>query len=517
MTIENKKGELFAIIPKPVKMSILSEKFTLNNETKILADEKCKLIGEYLKEILAPSTGFNIPIEDSTKVRSEDNIIFLKLDSKQKTITQEGYILEITQKGIKISANTSSGIFYGIQSLRQLLSEKIEDSKFVKNIDWTIPCVEIRDYPRFKWRGFMLDVGRHFWGKEIVRQILEVMALLKMNVFHWHLTEDQGWRIEIRKYPKLISVGSKRKETQIGGFSSLETDGIPHEGYYTQEDIREIISYATKRFINIIPEIEMPGHTKAALASYPELSCSGGPFEVPTLFGIHKDVYCAGKESVFNFLQDVLDEIMELFPSEIIHIGGDEVPKNRWKKCTDCQDRIKNKGLKDEDDLQVYFINRIADYISSHGRRVIGWNEILHEGLEENVIGQYWSGLKSIVRKHLQRGRNFVMSNVSHLYLDYSYEAISLSKCYGYDPILRKLEEQFHQNILGIEAPMWTEWPQNTQQLYEFIYPRLIAVAETCWTPKENKDFESFKNRLISFLKRLDIRGINYAKLEEIK
>ncbi len=515
MTIENEKTKLISIIPKPVRMTVTSGKFTLNNKTKILVDENCKKNGEYLKKILDPATGFNIPIEDSIKSKSEENIIILSLDSKQKTINQEDYILKITQQGINISAHASIGIFYGIQSLRQLLSEKIEAPKFVGDINWTIPCIEIRDYPRFKWRGFMLDVGRHFFGKEVIMQILDVMALLKMNVFHWHLTEDQGWRIEIKKYPKLISIGSKRKETQIGGFSSFGTDGIPHEGYYTQEDIREIISYATKRFINIIPEIEMPGHTKSALASYPELSCTGGPFEVSPLFGIHKDVYCAGKESVFNFLQDVLNEVMELFPSEIIHIGGDEVPKDRWKECTDCQNRIKNEGLKDENDLQVYFINRIAEYISSHGRRVIGWNEILHDDLEKNVIGQYWSGLKSIIREHLRNGRNFVMSNVSHLYLDYSYEAISLSKCYAFDPILRKLEEQFHQNILGIEAPMWTEWPQNSEWLYRFIFPRLIAVAETCWTPKENKNFESFKNRLESFLKRLEINGINYTKLEE--
>ncbi|NVM01693.1 MAG: beta-N-acetylhexosaminidase [Candidatus Helarchaeota archaeon] len=517
MTIENEKTKLISIIPKPVKMTVSSGQFTLNNETKILVDENCRANGEYLKRILAPATGFNIPIEDSTKASSEDNIIMLKLDSKQKTINQEGYILKITQNAITLSAHASSGIFYGIQSLRQLFSENIETPKFVDNIDWTIPCVVIRDYPRFKWRGFMLDVGRHFFGREVIKQILDVMALLKMNVFHWHLTEDQGWRIEIKKYPKLISIGSKRKETQIGHFSSKESDGIPHEGYFTQDDIKEIISYATERFITIIPEIEMPGHSKAALASYPELSCSGGPFEVATFFGIHKDVYCAGKEIVFDFLQSVLDEIMNLFPSDIIHIGGDEVPKNRWKKCTDCQNRIKREGLKDENDLQVYFINRIAAYLTSHGRRVIGWNEILHDGLEENVIGQYWTGLKSIIRKHLGKGRNFVMSNVSHLYLDYNYKTISLSKFYAYDPILKRLEEQFHRNILGIEAPMWTEWPQNKEQLYKFIFPRLIAVAETCWTPKENKNFASFKNRLKSFLKRLDVNGINYAKLEEIK
>ncbi|MFX1453587.1 MAG: beta-N-acetylhexosaminidase, partial [Promethearchaeota archaeon] len=433
MNTKNERKNLISIIPKPVELTISAGKFTLNNETRILVDKNCRKNGNYLREILAPATGFNIPISYITESKIEENVIALKLNFEKKEIGQEGYILKITPNSVDISGYANSGIFYGIQSLRQLLPEEIETAKLVKNIDWSIPSVSIRDYPRFKWRGYMMDVGRHFFGKEVIKKILDVMALLKMNVFHWHLTEDQGWRIEIKKYPKLISVGSKRKESQIRGFSSLETDGIPHEGYFTQEDVKEIITYATERFVSIVPEIEMPGHSMAALASYPELSCTGGPFEVPTYFGIHKDVYCAGKEEVFNFLQDVLDEVMSLFPSDIIHIGGDEVPKDRWKKCPDCQNRIKNEGLRNEDDLQVYFINRMASYISTHGRRVMGWNEILHDNLEKNVIGQYWSGLKRIVLKHLRKGRNFIMTNVSHLYLDYSYEAISLSKCYAYD------------------------------------------------------------------------------------
>ncbi|HMF34248.1 MAG TPA: beta-N-acetylhexosaminidase, partial [Candidatus Lokiarchaeia archaeon] len=360
-------NQALGIIPAPVKMSVEPGEFYIDATTTIFADELNQKNGGFLHDFLAISTGFDLPIEEFTGEASTNSIL-IQIVTSPEEIGDEGYLLKITPEAVQISARSPQGIFYGIQTMRLLLPPSIESSQPIPNAEWTLPCADILDFPRFPYRGYMLDVGRNFFGIDLIKPILDVMALLKMNVFHWHFTDDQGWRIEIKKYPKLVEIGSKRKDTQVGGLWKKNTTGRPHEGRYTQEEVKELVAYAAERYIKVIPEIEMPGHSLAALAAYPELSCTGGAFEVPTRFGVKKDVYCVGKDAVFDFLQGVLEEILEIFPSDIIHIGGDEVPKMRWKMCPDCQARIKAEGLQDEFDLQAYFMNRMASFLASRGR-----------------------------------------------------------------------------------------------------------------------------------------------------
>jgi hexosaminidase len=391
------------------------------------------------------------------------------------------------------------------------------DKNFHPVTDWRIPCLVIEDWPRFRWRGFMFDEGRHFHGKQTVRQLLDLMALHKLNVFHWHLTEDQGWRIEIKKYPRLTEVGARRAGTNKTILGKRH-DGIPHGGFYTQEEIREIVAYAAERHITVVPEIEIPGHSLAALAAYPELSCTGGPFEVATHFGIFPDIYCAGKESTFTFLQDVLDEMMQLFPSPYIHIGGDEAPKKRWIACPDCQRRIREQGLEDEHALQVYITNRIGKYLESKGRRLMGWNQILEPGLSKDAVVQYWFGdQKKLVEAIKIERRKVVMSTYLDTYLDHSYSLMPLSRAYRYDPVPPGFSAEDEACILGLEFPLWTEWVPTRARLDYQAFPRLTAMAETGWTPKEQKDYTDFRKRLEGFLERLDRLGIGYAPLKDVE
>ena len=505
-----------AIIPEPVKISISTGKFILTNNTKILTDKNLLHVSEFLKNLILPATGINLIIKEFDEITTvnENSIKFQLIEGNNK-IGSEGYFLSITPKNIKISALTPAGIFYGIQTIRQLLPPEIESNKIINNVEWKIPCLEVEDFPRLSWRGYMLDEARFFYGKDEIKRLLDLMALFKMNIFHWHLTDDQGWRIKIIKYPKLTEIGSKREESQIGGYFSRKKDGIPHSGYYSTEDIQEIVIYAKERFITIIPEIDMPGHTRAALASYPNLSCKGYPFKVSPYWGIHKDVLCIGKEGVFEFAQDVLNEIINLFPSRIIHIGGDEVLKIRWKNCPECQLRIKSEALKHEKDLQVYFTNRIATFLASFNRKIIVWNDIIEDSLEENAICQCWfpSSMKSSIDKI--KNRNVVMSNYDYAYLDRSYFFISLKKAYNYEPIIKELKEEYQPHILGLEACIWGELIPNIKILEFQTFPRLITFAETGWTPKYKKNFTSFQKRLDSILQRFDIKRIKYAKNDE--
>ncbi len=462
---------------------------------------------------------FKIIFNYETKERN--NIIVLKIVNNEKQLKHESYSLIVSQDRIEIVASTPNGVFYGIQTMRQLIPLEAIGGKNI-NLEFSIPCVVIEDYPRFKWRGFMLDVGRHFFTKSEVKKVLDLMAFLKLNKFHFHLTEDQGWRVEIKKYPLLTEIGSKREGTiaSQGSFRSnrknkVPLDGVPVSGYYTQQDLIELIQYATERFITIIPELDFPGHTTAALAAYPELSCTGGPFKVSTRFGIHKEVLCIGKEKVFEFTQNVLNEIIEIFPSNIIHIGGDEAPTKRWKKCLDCQARIKDEELGSVENLQVYFTNRIADYLESKGRQIIGWNEILNEKLNENAICHYWTMNLKQVLEHVRLGRKVVMSEMSAVYLNYPYNIIPLERAYNYEPIPNELEAKYHKRILGIEACLWTEFVKNKKTLEWQAFPRLIAIAETGWTPKNKKNFKSFQKRLEKFNKWLDLFKVSYAKKEE--
>ena len=501
------------IIPLPCQIEPRPGNFPLTHETVILADAVNRWNAGYLQQLLAASSGLPLPVREIDQAGKD--CICLNLNPGLASLGREGYRLSILPEAIRVEAPETAGVFYGLQSLRQLLPVEVEARQPVSGVNWNVGCQIITDRPRFPWRGFMLDEGRHFHGKETVLRSLDLMALQKLNVFHWHLTEDQGWRIEIRKYPKLTEIGSRRAGTS-NSFTGGDHNGVPHGGYYTQADIREIVAYAAERHITIVPEVEMPGHALAALAAYPELSCSGGPFEVATHFGIFPDIFCAGKEATFTFLEDVLDEIMELFPSTYIHIGGDEAPKKRWKACPDCQRRMAEHGLKDEHALQVYFTNRIAAYLDSKGRRAMGWNEILQEGLAKSAVVQFWvRGRKSLLQALRDDQRAIVMSTFMEAYLDHSYSLMPLSRAYLYEPLPKELDEKEAGSILGPEFPLWTEWVPNRLRLDYQAYPRLTAMAETAWTPRDRKDLADFRRRLAGFLVRLDRLGVHYAPLAE--
>jgi len=455
-------------------------------------------------------------IQISFKDSNQFSTIIIKLNPELELLKSknEGYLLRINANQIELIGTDYAGIFYGIQTLRQLLLAEIEikdSSNFILN-EISIPCCEILDYPRFKWRGFMLDVSRHFFGKEIIKKIINILALLKFNIFHLHLTDDQGWRIEIKKYPKLTEIGAWRKKTEIRHSKHKKFTDEPHGGFFTQDDMKEIIEFANNQFINIVPEIEIPGHSQAAIAAYPNLTCFGDKFEVATTFGIKNVVYCPGKDSVFEFWKNVLKEVIDLFPSQVIHTGGDEVPKERWKKCLDCQKRIKELNLKNEEELQVYVTNTIANYLASYGRRLIGWNEILNENLEKNAICHYWAHDEQKVIEHLNNGRDVVVSKNQYTYLDYSYKKLPLSKVYSFNPLIDGVKDEMRDHILGIEYPLWTEWVPDEKKLQLQAFPRLIAGAEVAWTKLENKKYEDFINRLRIFETRLNYLNIAYTK-----
>jgi hexosaminidase len=498
------------ILPLPVQVEQLPGEFQLTGETSICIDEPNHVNSTYLHNLLAAPTGFPLPLQTAHSPHG----ISLSLNPALSGLGKEGYHLLISPQAVTLEALTPTGVFYAIQTLRQLLPASIERRQLVSGESWRIPAVEVHDWPRFPWRGFMLDEGRHFQGKEAVLQTLELMALQKLNVFHWHLTEDQGWRVQINAYPRLTEVGSQRAGTSRA-FTGKH-DGVPHNGFYTQEEIHQVVAYAAERHITVLPEIEIPGHSLAVLASYPELSCTGGPFEVATHFGVYPDIYCAGKEAAFTFLQNVLDEIIDLFPSPYIHIGGDEAPKKRWKACPDCQRRIQHEGLKDEHALQVYFTNRIITYLAQLGRQVVGWNQILDEGLAPDAVVQYWLGnRKRLLHATKSEQRKVVMSTYLDAYLDHSYSLMPLSRAYRYEPLPPGLQDSQSECILGLEFPLWGEFLPNQARLDYQAYPRLTAMAETAWTPKEKKDLTSFLERLVSFLDRLDQLGVGYAPLHE--
>ncbi|MFX0156191.1 MAG: beta-N-acetylhexosaminidase [Candidatus Hodarchaeota archaeon] len=505
------------IIPEPVLLNMSSGKFILTEQTRIYSDINLIKFSKYLKNLLIPATGFNLVVKETGDKSNSDTSINLKLTNSKEDLAFEGYKIEISSKDINITAPYPAGIFYGIQTLRQLLPFEIENNVRVEGIEWQIPCLKLKDFPRFSWRGFMLDEARHFQGKKTVKKILDIMSLLKLNKFHWHLTDDQGWRIEIKKYPKLIEIGSKREETQVGGLFSKKRDGIPYSGYYSQEDAREIIEFANERFIQIIPEIDMPGHTRAALASYPNLSCKGYPFRVSTHWRFNKDILCIGKEKVFEFIQNVLKEIIRLFPSSTLHIGGDEVHKGRWKECPDCQLRLEQEGLRSERELQTYFTNRVLAFLNKPTQKAIIWNDALKKELVGRPICQFWRREMKEVLDYLKNGGNVIMSDFKYTYLDHSYTYTSLKKAYKFEPVPKKLEEKYHKHVLGLEAPLWSEYIPNIKRLEWQTFPRLIAFAEIGWTPKNKKNFTSFQERLKIFFKRLDIIGINYANLQEVK
>ena len=463
------------ILPSPQQFELKEGKFLFDASTGVFADSVFFEQIPYLKSI------------SSQPLNGESTTIALLYEG---AFSDEEYILDISEDTIAISATTSEGIIRGIQTLRQLLSLQKKSAY--------IPALSIHDYPRFSWRGMLLDCSRHFMEKDFVKRYIDLLALHKMNVLHWHLTEDQGWRIEIEQYPKLTEIGAWR----------TQKDGSIYGGFYTKEDIREIVAYAKERHITVVPEIELPGHSLAALSSYPQLSCTGGPFEVENDWGVFKDIYCAGNDSVFMFLENVLDEVLELFPSKYIHIGGDEAPKYRWDNCNKCKARMRNEGLDDSHQLQSYFITRIERYLNSKGRQIIGWDEILEGGLAPSATVQSWRGMDGGIAA-AKSGHYAIMSPTSHAYFDYDLDAIDLQKVYSFEPIPSVLSEEEAQFILGGECNMWSE--RAPQDLVDSkVFPRLLAMSEVLWTTAP-KDYPNFYKKVQKHYDILDAFGVDYG------
>ncbi len=520
------KSDPVKIIPAPLSVKVQKGEFIITAKTKVLvipSNPEALKIATFFTDRLDSVSGYMTkPHTGDVLKKSLTNVILFSI-VKDVALGEEGYRLTVDKEIVSVSANTAKGLFYGVQSLFQLLPPQIMSPSKVEGVSWKMEGVKIMDKPRFGYRGMHLDVGRHFMPAEFVKKYIDILAMFKMNTFHWHLTEDQGWRIEIKQYPKLTSMGSMRAETVVGhAGNSNKYDGIPHGGFYTQEQIKDIVAYASQRFITIIPEIEMPGHSVAALTGYPQLSCTGGPFKVVTTFGVFDDIFCAGNDSTFVFLQNVLDEVMELFPSKYIHIGGDEAPKARWHNCPKCQARMKAEGLKDEHELQSYFIKRIEKYVVSKGRRIIGWDEILEGGLAPEATVMSWRGMEGGIAA-ARDNHDVIMSANSHLYFDH-YQAdpsteplaiggyLPLKRVYSFEPIPEQLKPEEAKHILGAQGQIWTEYMKTPDYVEYMLLPRMLALSEVLWTPRDQRDYELFTSRLDNSLKRLGIMGVNYSQ-----
>jgi hexosaminidase len=509
------------LVPVPEKIARREGSFSLTAATRIQAPARLRAVAERFRDDVHPPTGFPLPIGNG-------GAIVLALDSKLKDLGEEGYKLTVTPRQVKVRAFAPAGVFYGLQTLRQLFPPAIF-RRAPADADWKAPCVEIEDKPRFKWRGSHLDVGRHFQPKETILKHLDLLALHKLNVFHWHLTEDQGWRLEIKKYPKLTTVGAWRKDSALGPppkdegakVTNWKFAGRPHGGFYSQDDVREVVRYAADRFITVVPEIEMPGHARAALAAYPEMGNTGKPVEVATTWGVFKEVYGV-EDRTLAFVKDVLTEVLALFPSKFIHVGGDECPKTEWKESPAAQARMKALGLKNEDELQSWFIKQIDGWLTERGRRLIGWNEILQGGLAPGAAVMSWQGEGGGIAA-AKAGHDVVMAPEEFVYLDH-YQAkgpqepaaiggfTPIEQVYGYDPIPASLTPAEAAHVLGAQAQLWTEYMPDGRHVEYMAWPRLCALAEAVWSPKESRDFERFKIRLGPHLERLKVMDVNFRQ-----
>lgn len=510
------------LIPEPLELKVTDGHFVLSEATVIVAPEGLRQEAESLRATLAPAIGMDLEIVGERVAGPQ---IMLALEKNLSKLGREGYTMEVVPKGVVIKAAAPAGIFYGIQSLLQLLPAEIVSSR-KSEVEWRVPCLSITDQPRFAWRAFMLDEARYFKGEHEVKKLLDQMAALKMNVFHWHLTDDQGWRIEIKKYPKLTTVGSKRSDTQIGGWDSPQRSGEPHSGFYTQEQIKQIVAYAKARHITVVPEIGMPGHACAAIAAYPELGTNKEPIDVMVEFGKAIDVYDPSSEFVYEFLSEVLDEVIALFPSQIIHIGGDEVRFEQWQNSESVKQLMKREKLKTMADVQLYFTNRMAGIVQKKGRNVMGWNEILGDdlhgflkggqtakaaSLDKDTIVHFWRGDPQLAKRAIKAGHTIVNSLHSFTYLDYTYNDISLEKAYGFNPIIDGLTDDQEQRIIGTGCQMWSEWIPTVERMEHQIYPRLAAYAEVAWSSPTVKDFAGFTQRIEKQRQRWTIQGIRFA------
>lgn len=490
------------VIPQPEKMELRAGHFTLGSKTAIVCDSQTRQEAEYLAELLRIPTGFELPIREAASGEAVDCVV-LSTVSNREQLGQEGYKLEVSAERVLVEAPTSTGVFYGIQTLRQLLPAAVESECLTCGVDWSVPCVEIEDRPRYCWRGLMLDPGHNFLTKEFTKRYIDAMALYKLNRLHWHLT-DMGWAIEIKKYPEL---------TKIENWPPIaprwrRVYGKCTQGFYTHDDVRELVAYAASRHITIVPEIELPAHSSAALACYPELLCPNwkSPVEKADSYFHFPFNYCAGNERSFEFLEGVLSEVIDLFPSPYIHIGGDERARGAWKACPRCQARIQAEGLKNEDELQSYFVQRIGRFVVGKGRQIIGWTEIMEGGLAPGATLQSWLDAKHAVTAANQ-GHDVIVSTNKNCYLNYT--GLGIEKCYAFEPTPPELSPEKAKHILGLEPCLWG-FPQHRHD--ELVFPRLCAFAEVGWSQKESRDWAGFKARLATHGRRLDELGIDYNR-----
>ena len=511
------KGNL-DVIPQPqeIVLARYTTSFIIDRSTTIVypaTNEKMHRTADFLATFIKEMTGTEVRVSDKEK---SSNAIILAVDSTMGH--PEGYKLQITPEKVLLTGGSEAGVFYGIQTIHKALPI-LKDGKVAA----ALPAGTVTDFPRFRYRGFMIDVGRHFFPVSYLKQMIDLMALHNINYFHWHLTEDQGWRIEIKKYPKLTEIGSKRDSTIID-WETKKFDGKPHSGFYTQDEAREIVRYAADRFITVVPEIDLPGHTTAALASYPELGCTGGPYKVLCSFGVFPDVLCAGNDQTLQFTKDVLDEIMDIFPSEYIHIGGDECPKSRWEKCPKCQAKIKELGIKalpkhsKENQLQTYFMSELEKEINAHGRRMLGWDEVLEGGLTPNSTIMSWRGIQGGIEAARQH-HDVIMTPIQRLY--FSNPRINkmtgfewMNRVYNFEPVPAELTDAEKKFVIGTQGCIWTEWTADSTKMEWQILPRMAALSEIQWTLPEHKNFERFMERLPEMLKIYS--SLDYGYREDV-
>lgn len=509
------------IIPEPAETIHRDGTFEFNQDTRFVAqNEQQKLVSQLLVDKLGTAAGFSPEIAE--KAPTSNYIVF----NTDESLEAEAYTLVISSDAIAITSNGFSGTLYAIETLRQLLSPEIKSAQQQKETTWSVPNLEIKDYPRYPWRGLMLDVARHFFGKDYVLKTIDRMAMFKLNTLHLHLVDDQGWRIEIKKYPKLTEVGGFRVDQEDKHWDARSknrpNDKATYGGFYTQEDIREIVAHAQDRGITVVPEIEMPAHVSSALAAYPEFSCFNEQIAVPSggLWPI-TDIYCPGKEKTFGFLEDVLSEVMELFPSKYIHVGGDEATRTNWEKCPHCQKRMRDEGLENTAELQSYFIKRMERFVSSNDRRLLGWDEILEGGIAPGATVMSWRGIEGGWEAS-KEGHDVVMTPNVVYFNQYQgepdYEPIAfggyvpLNQVYAFDPVVDSMSTAQQKHILGSQANLWSEFITNEKESEYMLYPRLAALSEALWTPKDKKDWQGFAKKVPALFERFDAMGINYSR-----
>ncbi len=508
-----------SLIPIPARVTSRAGAFSLTMSTQIEASEALRAHAELLRDQLRLATGFPLSIVTT----ASGPCIALALDEALARLGDEGYRLTASADAVAIAAARPAGLLHGAQTLRQLLPPAIFRRAVAGNVAWSVPGVEIEDAPRFSWRGSHLDVGRHFMPKTTVLKHIDLLALHKLNVFHWHLTEDQGWRIEIKRYPKLTEVGAWRKDSMVAPRtrepSQRKFSGRPHGGFYTQDDVREVVRYATDRGVTVVPEIEMPGHALAAIAAYPELGNTKAQHEVQTYWGISEHVFGVG-DNVLTFVENVFDEVLALFPSKFIHIGGDECPKREWKESPAAQARMKELGLKDEEQLQSWFVTRIDSWLAKRGRRLIGWDEILEGGLAPGATVMSWRGEKGGIAA-AKAGHDVVMAPEKPTYFDHdqSEDQIvpirgmnTLADVYAYEPVPKELSPAEAKHVLGAQGQLWTEYMPDPQRMEYMAWPRLSALSEVLWSPRETRDAANFASRLETHLERLRILDVNFYR-----